>query len=135
AWRQLLQRIKNPAHEVTIAVVGKYIKHNDAYKSIYESLDHAGIALHSRVLLRKVEAEEVERDGAERVLGGLDGILVPGGFDYRGSQGKIEAIRWARERKIPFFGICLGLQCAVIEFARNVVGLADANSTEFDKNT
>lgn len=131
-WRQMLQRIKNPAHEVTIAVVGKYIRHNDAYKSIYEALDHAGIALHSRVVVRKIEAEEIERDGAERVLNGIDGLLVPGGFDYRGSTGKIEAIRHARERKIPFFGICLGLQCAVIEFARNVAGLADANSTEFD---
>src|SRR5207247_6697088 len=87
-----------------------------------------------RVVVRKVEAEEIEREGAERVLSGVDGILVPGGFDYRGSNGKIEAIRYARERKVPFFGICLGLQCAVIEFARNVVGLADANSTEFDSD-
>ena len=133
-WRQMLQRIKNPAHEVTVAVVGKYIKHNDAYKSIYEALDHAGISLHSRVVVRKVEAEEIEREGVERILSGVDGILVPGGFDYRGSSGKIDAIRYARERKIPFFGICLGLQCAVIEFARNVVGLEDANSTEFDRN-
>src|SRR5438270_5039783 len=104
----MLQRIKNPAHEVTVAVVGKYIKHNDAYKSIYESLDHAGIALGGRVLVRKVEAEEVEREGAERVLSGMDGILVPGGFDYRGIAGKVEAIRYARERQIPSFGICLG---------------------------
>src|SRR6516165_3576686 len=133
-WRELLQRIKNPAHEVTVAVVGKYIKHNDAYKSIYEALDHAGISLHSRVVVRKVEAEEIEREGVERILSGVDSILVPGGFDYRGSSGKIDAIRYARERKIPFFGICLGLQCAVIEFARNVVGLEDANSTEFDRN-
>jgi CTP synthase len=132
-WRTMLQRIKNHAHEVTIAVVGKYIKHSDAYKSVYEALDHAGISLCSRVLVRKIEAEEIEREGAERVLSGMDGILVPGGFDYRGSIGKIEAIRFARERGIPFFGICLGLQCAVIEFARNVVGLQDANSTEFDR--
>jgi CTP synthase len=130
----MLQRVKNPAHEVTIAVVGKYIRHNDAYKSVYEALDHAGISLQSRVLVRKIEAEEIEREGAERVLSGMDGILVPGGFDYRGSTGKIEAIRYARERGIPFFGICLGLQCAVIEFARNVVNLKDANSTEFDRN-
>ncbi|MCS7046775.1 MAG: CTP synthase, partial [Gemmataceae bacterium] len=135
AWRQMLQRIKNPAHEVTVAVVGKYIRHHDAYKSIYEALDHAGIALNTRVLVRKVEAEEIEREGAEKVLSGVDGVLVPGGFDYRGSAGKIEAIRYARERKVPFFGICLGLQCAVIEFARNVVGLKDANSTEFDSET
>ena len=124
----------NPAHEVTIAVVGKYIKHHDAYKSIYESLDHAGIALASRVLVRKIEAEDIEREGAEPLLGGVDGILVPGGFGYRGIDGKIEAIRYARERGMPFFGICLGMQCAVIEFARNVVGLEDANSTEFDPN-
>ena len=134
-WRDMLLHMKNPAHEVTVGVVGKYIKHNDAYKSIYESLDHAGIAESARVVVRKIEAEEIEREGAERILSGLDGILVPGGFDYRGSSGKIDAIRYARERKVPFFGICLGLQCAVIEFARNVIGLTDANSTEFDRNT
>src|SRR5437660_3488031 len=133
-WRQLLQRIKNPAHEVTVAVVGKYIKHHDAYKSVYEALDHAGIALDSRVLVRKVEAEDIEREGAEKCLGGMDGILVPGGFGDRGIAGKIEAVRFARERKIPYFGICLGLQCALIEFARNVVGLEDANTTEIDRN-
>jgi CTP synthase len=133
-WRQLLQHILHPGHEVTIAVVGKYIKHHDAYKSVYEALDHAGISLDARVLVRKVEAEEVEREGPERILSGMDGILVPGGFGDRGIGGKIEAIRFARERNIPFFGICLGLQCAVIEFARHVVGLADANSTEMDRN-
>src|SRR5271166_3592497 len=131
-WRQLLNRIKNPTSEVTIAVVGKYIKHNDAYKSVYEALVHAGISLSSRVLIRKVEAEEIARDGAERLLSGIDGLLVPGGFGYRGIDGKIEAIRYVREKQIPFFGICLGLQVAVIEFARNVAGLAGANSTEFD---
>src|SRR6202023_1789046 len=104
-WRLLLQRITNPAHEVTVAVVGKYIKHHDAYKSVYESLDHAGIALDSRVLVRKIEAEEVEREGAERVLSGMDGILVPGGFDYRGSTGQTDAIRYARERKGPLSAI------------------------------
>ncbi len=133
-WRALLQRIKNPAHEVSIAVVGKYIKHHDAYKSIYEALDHAGISLDTRVLVRKVEAEEVEREGPEKVLSGMDGILVPGGFGERGISGKIETIRFARERKIPYFGICLGLQCAAIEFARNVVKLEDANTTEIDPN-
>jgi CTP synthase len=133
-WHQLLHRILNPAHEVSIAVVGKYIKHHDAYKSIYEALDHAGIALHTRVLVRKVEAEDVQREGAEKVLGGVDGILVPGGFGDRGIGGKIESIRYARERQAPFFGICLGLQCAVIEFGRNVAGLEDANSTEMDRN-
>lgn len=133
-WKQMLHRIMNPEHEVTIGVVGKYIKHHDAYKSVYESLDHAGIALASRVVIRKIEAETVTQEGPERTLGGLDGILVPGGFGERGIEGKIEAIRFARERKIPFFGICLGLQCAVIEFARNVAGLEDANSTEINSS-
>jgi CTP synthase len=133
-WRAMLHRVFHPVHEVTIAVVGKYIKYQDAYKSVYESLDHAGIALNSRVVVRRVESEEIEQEGAERVLGGVDGVLVPGGFGYRGVGGKIEAIRFARERHIPFFGICLGLQCAVIEFGRNVVGLEDANTTEIDRN-
>jgi CTP synthase len=134
-WRQLLHRILHPQHEVNIAVVGKYIKHHDAYKSVYEALDHGGIANAARVVIRKVEAEEVEREGPERVLSGVDGILVPGGFDYRGIEGKIDAIRYARLKQVPFFGICLGLQCAVIEFARNVLNLPDANSTEFDRAT
>ena len=97
-WRGMLQRVFNPAHEITIAVVGKYIKYHDAYKSVYESLDHAGIALQSRVVARKVEAEDLEREGADSILGGVDGILVPGGFGYRGIPGKVEAIRFARER-------------------------------------
>ncbi len=134
-WRAMLQRLRHPVAETTVAVVGKYIKYQDAYKSVYEALDHAGITLSSRVVIRRVEAEEIEREGAERVLGGVDGILVPGGFGYRGIGGKVEAIRYARERNVPFFGICLGLQCAVIEFARNVVGLSDANTTEIDSNT
>jgi CTP synthase len=113
-------------------VVGKYIKHNDAYKSVYESLAHAGIALDAHVEVLKVEAEQVERGGAEGVLAAADGILVPGGFGYRGIAGKLEAIRHARERQVPFFGICLGLQCAVIEFARHVAGLEGANSTEME---
>ncbi len=133
-WQAMLQRVLNPQHEVTIAIVGKYIKYQDAYKSVYESLDHAGIALTSRIITRRIEAEEVEREGAERVLGGVDGVLIPGGFGYRGIPGKIEAIRFARERGIPFFGICLGLQCAVIEFARNVVKLEDANTTEIERD-
>ncbi len=132
-WRQLVQRIKNPAQEVTIAVVGKYIKHSDAYKSVYEALDHAGIGLTTRVQVRRIEAEEIESEGVERVLSGVDGVLVPGGFGHRGTAGKIEAVRYARDRQIPFFGICLGLQCGVIEFARNVLGLTDANSTEIEQ--
>jgi len=134
-WRSLVDRVKKPQHEVTIAVVGKYIKHRDAYKSVYESLDHAGIAHWSRVIVRRVEAEEISSKGAESVLGGVDGILIPGGFGMRGIEGKIEAIRFARSNDIPFFGICLGMQCAVIEFARDVLGLEDANSTEFDQDT
>jgi CTP synthase len=133
-WRQMLQRIKKPAREVKVAVVGKYIKHHDAYKSVYEALDHAGIALNTRVQIHKVEAEDIEHEGVERMLADVDGILVPGGFGHRGTAGKIEAIALAREAKIPFFGICLGLQCGVIEFARNVLGLADANSTEIEQN-
>ncbi len=134
-WRDMVERIIHPEHEVRIAVVGKYMKHRDAYKSVYEALDHAGIANKSRALVVRVEAEEVDARGAEALLGGVDGILVPGGFGMRGIEGKIEAIRYARTNKIPYFGICLGMQCAVIEFARGVLGLNDANSTEFDKAT
>ena len=134
-WRDMVERIKNPKHEVRIAVVGKYMKHRDAYKSVYESLDHAGIANRTRVLVVRVEAEEVESRGADAVLGGVDGILVPGGFGMRGVEGKIEAIRFARTQNLPYFGICLGMQCAVVEFARSVMGLEDANSTEFDPTT
>jgi CTP synthase len=130
-WQELLHKVRNPEFEVTIAVVGKYMQHKDAYKSIYESLDHAGIAHSARVIIKRIEAEELERQGQENVLGGVDGILVPGGFGMRGIEGKIEAIRYARENEVPFFGICLGMQCAVIEFARDVLGFADANSTEF----
>src|SRR5438067_10885651 len=101
----MLQRIKNPHHEVNIGVVGKYIKHRDAYKSVYEALDHAGISLSSRVVVRRIEAEEIEREGAERVLSGLDGILVPGGFDYRGSTGNVHDTCYARERKGPFLSV------------------------------
>lgn len=133
-WESMLQRLRNPTMEVSIAVVGKYIRHNDAYKSIYESLDHAGISTTTRVSIRKIEGEDIENEGAERQLAGVDAILVPGGFGYRGIPGKIDAIRYARENKIPFFGICLGLQCAVIEFGKNVVGLPDPNTTEIDKN-
>ena len=134
-WREMITRLRNPAHEVKIALVGKYVKHHDAYKSVYESLDHAGIDRHAKVRVVKVEAEALERDGAASHLNDVDGILVPGGFDTRGVPGKLLAIRYARENGVPFFGICLGLQCATIEFARNVLGLTDANSTEFAANT
>ena len=130
-WYDMLNRIRNPEHEVTIAVVGKYIEHRDAYKSIYESLDHAGFSHSAKVIVKRIEAEELSEQGAENVLSGVDGILIPGGFGMRGVEGKIEAIGYARKYEIPFFGICLGMQCAVIEFARNVLNLEDANSTEF----
>jgi CTP synthase len=135
AWREMVERIMNPHHEVRIAVVGKYMKHRDAYKSVYEALDHAGIANRARVLVVRIEAEQVEGRGADALLAGVDGILVPGGFGMRGIEGKIEAIRFARTHKVPFFGICLGMQCAVVECARDLLGLDNANSTEFDQTT
>lgn len=134
-WESILERIRHPKYETEIAVVGKYIELTDAYKSIYESLTHAGIAAESTVRFRKVAAEEVEQRGAEATLSGVRGILVPGGFGERGIEGKIEAIRFARENKIPFFGVCLGMQCATIEYSRNVLGLKGAHSTEFDPAT
>jgi CTP synthase len=133
-WRELLHRLRNPEHEISIAVVGKYAEHRDAYKSIYESLDHAGIAHRAQVRIQSIQSEDIEREGPERLLAAFDGILVPGGFGERGIEGKVESIRFARERGTPFFGICLGMQCAVIEFARNVVGLTGAHSTEFCKD-
>mgnify|MGYP002630535873 CR=1 FL=1 len=134
-WWSMLRRIRNPDHEVTIAVVGKYIEHRDAYKSIYESLDHAGFEHSSRVIIKRIEAEELAEQGPELLLSGVDGILIPGGFGMRGIEGKIEAIRYARQCEIPFFGICLGMQTAVIEFARSVLELEGANSTEFTDST
>jgi CTP synthase len=134
-WRDLLNGLRNPEHEVSIAVVGKYAEHRDAYKSIYESLDHAGMANKAHIRLARIQSEEVENEGAEKLLAGFDGILVPGGFGERGIEGKVSAIRYAREKNIPFFGICLGLQCAVVEFARDVCDMPGAHSTEFDKET
>lgn len=134
AWRALLHRQRNPRHEINIAVVGKYAEHRDAYKSIYEAIEHAAIGHNVQVRLGRIHSEEVQREGPERLLAGFDGVLVPGGFGERGIEGKIEAIRWARERRVPFFGICLGMQCAVVEFARNVVGLKGADSTEFSRD-
>jgi CTP synthase len=133
-WRQLLHDLRNPEHEISIAVVGKYAEHRDAYKSVYEALDHAGIAHRAQIRIQRIQSELIEQEGPERLLAGYDGLLVPGGFGERGIEGKVEAIRFARERGIPFFGICLGLQCAAIEFARHVVGLEGAQSTEFNKD-
>jgi len=130
-WSRFVQRVKEPAGEVRIAVCGKYTDLRDAYKSINEAFVHAGAENDVRVSLKWVKAEDVHRDGAEKYLKEIDGLLVPGGFGERGVEGKIVAIRYVREQKIPFFGICLGLQCAVIEFARSVCGMKGANSTEF----
>jgi CTP synthase len=134
-WRELLRRLRNPQSEISVAVVGKYAEHRDAYKSIYEAIDHAGMHHNTQVRVGRIHSELVETEGTERLLSGFDGILVPGGFGERGIEGKVDAIRFARQRGIPFLGICLGMQCAVIEFARHVVGLQGAHSSEFDKDT
>jgi len=133
-WKDIVRKIKEPKNEVSIAIVGKYVGLKDSYKSLTEALIHGGIANDCRVTLEWIDSEEVEAHGPERYLSEVDGILVPGGFGYRGIEGKISSITYAREKKIPFFGICLGMQCAVIEFARNICGLK-ANSSEFDINT
>ncbi len=133
-WEEIVRRVKNPAHEVTIGVVGKYIELQDAYKSVYESITHAGIANNCKVNIVRIDAEDLEKKNGPALLKPLDGILVPGGFGDRGTEGKIAAARWAREKKIPYYGLCLGLQIAVIEFSRNVLKLEGANSTEFDVN-
>lgn len=134
-WEQLVQRLKNPTHTVKIGIVGKYIALQDSYKSMMEALIHGGIANQAKVQLVWIDAEEIEQKGAAAILSDIDGILVPGGFGKRGGEGKIEAVRYAREQKVPFFGLCLGLHCAVIEFARNMCGLRNANTSEFDPNT
>lgn len=135
AWIDVVEKIKNPAHEVCIAVVGKYVNLTDSYKSLNEALTHGGIANSCRVKLRFVDSEKIERQGIGSHLAGVDGILVPGGFGPRGIEGMISAIRYAREKKIPYFGICLGMQLAVVEYARNVCNLRNANSSEFDPET
>lgn len=137
-WHDMVDRIlKKYDKKVTIAVVGKYVALQDAYISITESLRHAAVANEAELDIHWVNAEEIEADDTDmdKVMGGVDGILVPGGFGNRGIEGKIKAIQYAREHKIPFFGICLGMQCAVIEFARHVCGMADANSSEFNPNS
>ena len=135
-WESLVVKtLHAPSHHIPIAVVGKYIALQDAYKSIYEALVHGGIANDAEVIINKVDSEDIEREGPGRFLKGAKGILIPGGFGTRGIEGKIEAVRYARENKIPFFGICLGMQVAVIESSRNLCGFAQANSTEFNKKT
>ena len=136
AWHKMLKSVITPEKgEVEIAVVGKYISLRDAYKSIYEALAHGGYANDIDVKIRMIEAEEIEAHSAEKLLSGVSGILVPGGFGHRGIEGKISAVKYARENSIPFFGICLGMHCVSIEFARNVCNLKDAHSFEFNKST
>lgn len=130
-WEELVHTCANPQGRVTIGIVGKYVDLKEAYKSLHEALIHGGVANKVTVDLTYVNSEEIVADNVAEKLAGLDGILVPGGFGHRGVEGKILAIRHARENKVPFFGICLGMQCAVIEFARNVAGIEDANSEEF----
>jgi CTP synthase len=134
-WAEVVRRIRSPKHSVKIGVVGKYIELQDAYKSVYESLNHAGIANHSRVEIVRIDAENLETKAGLAQLKKLDGILVPGGFGDRGIEGKIAAARYARLNKIPYFGLCLGMQVAVIEYARSELGLKKANSLEFDPQT
>ena len=133
-WEDVLEKTVNPASRLTIGIVGKYVELKDAYKSLIEALAHGGIAHNARVSLRWVDAEKLDVEDPSALLGGVDGILVPGGFGERGAAGKLAAIRYAREGNVPFFGICLGMQMAVVEFARNVANLKAANSTEFDLN-
>ncbi len=134
-WNKFVQRIIHPKKSVRIAVVGKYIELQDAYKSIYESLTHAAAALDCAADLVLVDAEDLEKEGADKYLRGVAGVLVPGGFGDRGIEGKVAAARFARESRTPYLGLCLGMQIATIEFARNVCGLEHANSTEFDPET
>ncbi|WP_432735999.1 CTP synthase [Maridesulfovibrio sp. FT414] len=131
-WKELNYKLKHPKGDTTIAIVGKYVDLKEAYKSLHEALIHGGVANDVKVNLRYVNSEEVTRENVQEKLAGCNGVLVPGGFGTRGVEGKIAAIEYARVNKVPFFGICLGMQCAVIEFARNVLGVADANSEEFN---
>lgn len=134
-WREYIDRVINADKEVQIGIVGKYSELLDAYKSIYESLNHAGASHFAKVKIISISAEEIEKKGAHEILKGIGGILVPGGFGSRGIEGKILAVQYARENKIPYLGICLGMHMAVVEFARNVLGLSGANTTEHDPQT
>jgi len=134
-WETLVKTRKNPKERVTIAMIGKYVELTDSYKSLNEALIHGGIANESDVHLQYVDSALIEQGNVEELIGDVDGIVVPGGFGDRGIEGKIEAIRHAREKRIPYLGICLGMQLAVIEFARNVAGLKNANSKEFNEAT
>lgn len=135
SWIEMVEKLKNLKNNVTIALVGKYVELHDAYISVVEALSHGGLGCNSNVQIKWINAEEVTRENVEELLGEVDGILVPGGFGDRGVEGKIEAVRYSRERNVPFLGICLGMQCAVIEFARNVLNYEDANSAELIPDT
>lgn len=134
-WREMVDSLRHPKAEVEIAMVGKYIQLHDAYLSVVEALKHGGIAARASVKIRWIDSEELTKENAGYILQGVDGILVPGGFGTRGTEGKIAAIEYAREQKIPFLGICLGMQMAIVEFARNVLGYKDAHSIELDPDT
>ncbi|MBC1236937.1 CTP synthase [Nostoc sp. 2RC] len=134
-WQTLVKRLHSPKHEIEIAIVGKYVQLSDAYLSVVEALNHAAISTYGKLRLRWINSELLETEPAETHLEGVDGIVVPGGFGLRGVDGKIAAIKYARNRQIPFLGLCLGMQCCVIEWARNIGGLTDANSAEFDAYT
>ncbi len=134
-WKSFVRKAKDPAGFVRIAICGKYTNLRDSYKSIVEAFIHAGVENDAKVELKWLDSEEIEAKGPDKFLQDVSGLLIPGGFGERGIEGKIAAIRYARERGMPFFGICLGLQCAVIEFSRSICGLAEANSTEFNLTT
>jgi CTP synthase len=135
-WKKIVRKIKEPENEVTIGIVGKYIELKESYKSLSESLIHGGLPIDTKINFKWLETGELEKEKLhEKFFSDVHGILVPGGFGHRGIEGKVKAIRYARESKVPFFGICLGMQCAVIEYGRNVVGLERANSSEFDSST
>jgi len=134
-WEAIARKVASPRHEVTIGIVGKYVDLVDSYKSLHEALTHGGLANNCRVSLVYIDSEDVEKKGAAQLLGGVDGILIPGGFGSRGVEGKVASVRYAREKGVPFFGICLGMQVAVIETARGLCGLKEANSSEFDPET
>lgn len=135
AWEEIMRKVNNPKGEVTIGIVGKYVNLQDSYKSLHESLIHAGIANSCKVILQYIDSEDIEKKGPQAFLKNIDGLLIPGGFGNRGVEGKISAIRYAREHDLPFFGICLGMQVAVIEIARDICGFKHANSAEFDPET
>ena len=134
-WKELVHKLRNPGPSVKVALVGKYVQLNDAYLSVVEALNHASIALDASLDLHWVCAEQIENEGPENLLKGMDAVVVPGGFGNRGVKGKISSIRWAREQRVPFLGLCLGMQCAVIEWAQNQAGLKEATSSELDPNT